>query len=187
MYPVPDGPLFPLKGKVTWFIEPAKGIAIDADGNINVAADVPHATTAIVHANLKNGQRKLSQKIFVYRPEKNPLVGMWRVDTHIVCGDSHELRPADAKSFLYRNPSWKFHVNQQFWVGKEHSIAAGIYLAGTYELDVNASEVTLASTWPQKRPSKWKHLFKDDNKTLYLHPMEPQDNLESGCGYILSR
>jgi hypothetical protein len=188
MYPVPDGPLFPLKERVVWSIEPAvKGIAIDADGNIHVAADVPHATTAVVHANLQSVRRKLSEKIFVYRPEKNPLVGIWRVDTRVLCGDSHEIKPAAASSFLYRNLSWKFHVNQQFWVGKEHNIAGGVHLAGTYEVDVNASDVKLTPIWPQKPPSKWRYLFKDDSKTLILQPMEPQDDLESGCGYILLR
>ena len=188
MYPVPDGPLFPLKQKVAWSIEPAvQGIAIDVDGNIHVAADVPHGTTAIVHANLKSGRRKLSEKIFVYRPEKNPLIGVWQVGTRVVCGNSHEVKPIPDSSLLSLSASWKFHVNQQFWVGKEHNIAGGIFLAGTYELDVNASEVTLAPTSPQKRPSKWKYLFKDGSKTLILKPMEPQDDLEPGCGYILSR
>jgi hypothetical protein len=150
MYPVPDGPLFPLKQKVAWSIEPAvQGIAIDVDGNIHVAADVPHGTTAIVHANLKSGRRKLSEKIFVYRPEKNPLIGVWQVGTRVVCGNSHEVKPIPDSSLLSLSASWKFHVNQQFWVGKEHNIAGGIFLAGTYELDVNASEVTLAHLAPK--------------------------------------
>ena len=41
MYPVPDGPLIPLKAKVAWSIEPAvKGLSIDSAGNISVAPDV---------------------------------------------------------------------------------------------------------------------------------------------------
>lgn len=188
MYPVPDGPLFPLKMRVTWSIEPAvKGISIDAVGNITVTADVPHGTTAIVHADIERGQRKLSEKVYVYRAEENPLIGEWRMDTRVVCGESHEMKKASASSFLYLNPSWKFHTSQQFWVGKEHNIAAGIHLAGTYELDLKDSKIKLIPTWPKKPPSNWSYLLKDGDKTLILQPLEPQDDLEPGCGYLLSR
>jgi hypothetical protein len=186
MYPVPDGPLFPLKSVVAWSIKPAvKGISIDAAGNITVAADVPHGTTAIVHADIERGRRKLSEKMFVYRAEENPLIGVWRVDTQVICGELHEIKKAPASSFLYRNPSWKFHVSQQFWLGKENNIAAGIHLAGTYELDVKSLRIRLTPTWPRKPPSNWSYLLKDG--ALILQPLEPQDDLEPGCGYILSR
>jgi hypothetical protein len=188
MYPVPDGPLFPLKAQVAWSIEPGvKGIAIDAAGNITVAADVPHGTSAIVHADIERGRRKLLEKMFVYRAEENPLIGEWRLDTRVICGESHEIKKAPASSFLYRELSWKFHVNQQFWVGKEHNIAGGVHLAGTYDLDLKGSQIKLMPTWPQKPPSNWRYLLKDGEKTLILHPLEPQDDLESGCGYILAR
>lgn len=188
MYPVPDGPLFPLKAKVAWSIEPAvKGLSIDSAGNISVAADVPHGTTAVVHADVQSGRRKLSAKIYVYRPEENPVIGAWRVDTQVVCGESQEIRAAPAGSFTYRNPSWKFHVSRQFWVGKEHNIAGGINLAGTYELDVQTAKIRLTPSWPKKPPSNWSYLLKDGGKTLILLPLEPQDGLEPQCGYILVR
>jgi hypothetical protein len=77
MYPVPDGPLFPLKATVTWSIAPpVKGISIDAtSGKISVAADVKHGATTTVHAEVAGGQRKLTAKLYVFRPEENPLVG----------------------------------------------------------------------------------------------------------------
>jgi hypothetical protein len=188
MYPVPDGPLFPLKQKVAWSIEPAvKGISIDAVGNITVAADVPHGTTAIVHADIERGRRKLLEKIFVYRTEENPLIGEWRLDTRVTCGEAHEVKKAPASSFLYRNLSWKFHVSQQFWLGKEHNIAGGVHLAGSYELDLKDSKIKLIPTWPKKPPSNWSYLLKDGETTLILQPLDPQDDLEPGCGYILVR
>ena len=160
MYPVPDGPLFPLKAQVAWSIEPGvNGISIDAVGNITVAADVPHGTTAIVHADIERGRRKLLEKMLVYRAEENLLIGEWRLDTRVICGESHEIKKAPASSFLYRELSWKFHVNQQFWVGKEHNIAGGVHLAGTYDLDLKDSKIKLMPTSPQKPIWHWSYLL----------------------------
>jgi len=39
----------------------------------------------------------------------------------------------------------------------------------------------------QKTVSHWSYLFKDGGKTLILRPLEHQDDLEAGCGYILAR
>ena len=189
MYPVPDGPLFPIKGEVTWSIEPAvKGISIDTkSGKISVAEDVPHGATASVHANVQGGKRKLVSKIYVYRTEENPLVGIWHVDTRVACGEAQEMKAATAPPLSLRGNNWKFHVNQQFWVGKENNIAAGVKLAGTYELDLKTANLKLTPTWPKKPASSWKYMLKEDAKTLVLQPQAPQDDLESGCGYVLLR
>ena len=83
MYPVPDGPLYPLKAKVTWAIEPAvKGISIDQNsGKISVQADVAHGTGTTVHANVENGRRKLTAKLYVFHPEADPFIGSWNVES----------------------------------------------------------------------------------------------------------
>jgi hypothetical protein len=60
-------------------------------------------------------------------------------------------------------------------------------LDGSYKLDVKSAKVELTSTWPKKAVSNWHYLFHDGGKTLILKPLEPQDDLETGCGYILSR
>jgi hypothetical protein len=188
MYPVPDGPLFPLKAGVTWSIEPAvKGISIDAAGKISVDAAVSHGATAIVHANVEGGRRKLAVKVYVFQTEDNPLIGAWRVDTRVVCGETQEMKDAAARPLSLRGNNWKFHVSQQFWVGKEHNIAAGVRLAGSYELDLKAAKIKLVPTWPKKPASNWAYLLKEDGKTLILQPLEPQDDLDPGCGYILLR
>jgi hypothetical protein len=189
MYPVPDGPLFPLKANVTWSIESgAKGISIGANtGMINVEADVPHGTSATVLADIDNGRRKLSAKVYVFRPEENPLIGAWHVDTRVACGEAQEIRSPAVSPLSLRGKDWKFHVSQQFWVGKELNIAAGVRLAGTYELNVKAAKITLAPTWPKKPVSTWNYFLKSDGKALLLMPLEPQEELEPGCGYILLR
>src|SRR5260221_2299998 len=189
MYPVPDGPLFPLKAGVEWSIAPAvKGISIDAKtGKISVAEDVAHGSTATVQANVAGGRRKLKTKLYVFKRDQNPLVGKWYVDSHTACGDAQEIKvPVFRPRSLY-GATWKFHVDQQFWAGKEMNIAAGTWLSGRYEHDAKTAKIKLTTEWPKDRPvSNWSYLLKDGGKTLLLHPLEPQDDLEPGCSYVLN-
>ena len=187
-YPTPDGPSFPLKASVTWSIEPAvKGISIDKSGMLKVDADVPHGTTATIFADVEKGRRRLSGKVYVYHPDENPLIGTWHVDTRVACGESLETKAVTASPLSLRGYNWSFQASQQFSVGRTQSIAARIMLDGSYKVDVKAVKVELTSTWPKKAVSNWSYFFKDGGKTLILKPLEPQDDLEAGCGYILTR
>jgi hypothetical protein len=164
-----------------------KGISIDKTGKLTVEAEVPHGTTATILADVENGRRKLSGKVYVFHPDENPLIGAWRVDTRVACGASHEIKAAATSPVTLRGYDWSFHASQQFWVGREHSIAARLQLAGSYKLDLKSAKIELTPTWPKKPVSNWNYLFKDGGKTLILKPLEPQDDLEAGCGYILLR
>ncbi len=189
MFPNPDGPLFPLKASVLWSIAPAiKGISIDAkSGKISVDASVPHGATTIVHANVNNERRKLEAKLYVFRPEENPLIGRWYVDPHVACGDSQETRTPAARPRSFHGTNWKFHVDQKVWVGKEMNIAAGTWLMGDYTYDLKAAKIKITTKWPVNKPvSNWSYVVKDGGKTLLLHPLEPWDDLEPGCSYILT-
>ena len=187
-YPVPDGPSYPLKASVTWSIERAvKGISIDKTGKLTVDADVPHGTTATVLGNVENGRKKLSGKVYVFHPDENPLIGTWHVDTRVACSDSQEIKAAAASPLTLRGNDWSFHAGRLFWVGKEHSIAARLMLTGAYELDLKTAKIKLTPSWPKKPVSNWSYLIKDSGKTLILKPLEHQDDLETGCGYILRR
>ncbi|MBZ5506269.1 MAG: hypothetical protein LAO78_12485 [Acidobacteriia bacterium] len=190
MYPVPDGPLFPLKATVAWSIAPAvKGISVDAkSGKISVDADVKHGATTTVHADVSGGRRKLIAKLYVFRPEENPLIGKWRVDQKVACGEAQELKTATSTPRSLYTMDWNFHVDQQFWVGRTNNIAAGVRRSGTYEFDLKTATITLATKWPATTPvSSWSFLLKDDGKTLLLRPSAPENNLEPGCSYVLRR
>jgi len=187
-YPTPDGPSFPLKASVTWSIEPAvKGISLDKAGTLKVDADVPHGTTATILADVEKGRRKLLGKVYVYHPEENPLIGGWHVDTRVACGDSQEIKAVVASPLTLRGYNLSFEASQQFWVGRAQSIAARTMLSGSYKLDLKSAKIELTPTWPKKPVSNWRYLFKDGGKTLILQPLEHQDDLEAGCGYILVR
>jgi hypothetical protein len=189
MYPVPDGPLFPLKASVVWSIAPAvEGITIDAaTGKITVAANVKHGTTATVHANVAGGKRLLEAKIYVFLPGENPVLGRWKIDSNIACGEKDELKPAD-KTTALPGPTWIFHVKPEFFVGREYGIAAGIRLAGRYEVDRNAGTLKLIPQWPKGRPeTNWDFSLVDAGKTLLLRPVEKNEDLQPGCSYVLRR
>jgi hypothetical protein len=164
-----------------------KGISIDKTGKLTVDADVPHGTTATIHADVEKGRRKLSGKVYVFHPDENALIGTWHVDTRVACGELQEIKAAATSQLTLRGYDWSFHASQQFWVGREHSIAARLQLAGSYRLDLKSAKIELTPTWPKKQVSHWSYLFKDGDKTLILKPLEPQDDLEAGCGYILLR
>jgi hypothetical protein len=188
MYPTPDGPSFPLKASVAWSMEtPVKGISIDKAGMLTVDAAVPHGTTATILGDVEKGRRRLSGKVYVFHPDENPLIGTWHVDTRVACGESQEIKAAATSQLTLRGYNWSFQASQQFWVGRAQSIAARTQLAGSYKLDVKLAKIELTPTWPKKPVSNWGYLFKDGGKTLILQPLEHQDDLEGGCGYILAR
>jgi hypothetical protein len=182
VYPVPDGPLYPLKAKVSWRIEPeVKGISIDRDsGKITVQADVAHGTRATVGANVNNGQRKLSAKLYVFRPEMNPFVGRWGLESQQACSDMEEsgLGPSQ------KSVEWKFHVDEQFWIGRELGISAGVFLSGRYQLDSKTRKLTFMPEWPKgKKNSSWSWTFEENGTKLLLRP----DASQTGCGFVLLR
>ena len=189
MYPNPDGPLSPLQASVQWSIAPAiKGISIDAkSGKISVDASVPHGATTTVHANVANGRRKLEAKLYAFRAEENPLIGQWYVDPHVACGDSQETKSPSTRPRSFHGTNWKFHVDQKVWVGKERNIAGGTWLMGDYRHDLKAAKIQITTKWPVNKPvSNWSYVLKDGGKTLLLHPLEPWDDLDPGCSYILT-
>ncbi|HET8888482.1 MAG TPA: hypothetical protein VFQ41_06235 [Candidatus Angelobacter sp.] len=185
-YPTPDGPSFPLQASVTWSMESAvRGISIDKSGMLKVDAGVPHGTTATILADVEHGKKKLSGRVYVYHPDENPLIGTWHVDTRVACGEAQEIKTVAASPLSLRGYNWNFEASQQFWVGRAQSIAARTMLSGSYKIDVKSAKLELTPTWPKKSISNWSYLFKDGGKTLILLPLEHQDDLEAGCGYIL--
>ncbi len=189
-YPVPDGPLYPLKAKVAWAIEPAvKGISIDpGSGKITVQAEVAHGTSAMVLANVDNGRRKLTAKLYVFRPEVDPLIGSWSVDSKVVCGQSGEMQVPKPPLSALTGLEWKFHADGQFWIGRAMGIAARIFLSGEYVLDGKGHMVVLNTKWPpNKQSSRWSYAVKENGAKLLLRPLDAEYGSASGCSYILER
>ncbi len=188
VYPVPDGPLYPLKADVTWWIEPAvRGIFIEAkSGKITVAQSVPPGTTATLHADVTGRKEKLHTQLFVYSPAANPLIGTWKIQSTQPCG----VQPAswEKPSGFWYDASWSFYADNDFVIGRPSGIRGGVKQDGAYEYKASSGSLKMKPQWPaHQRESVWNAALKDDGATLELKAGKPQDGHATVCGYTLVR
>jgi len=74
----------------TWSVEPSEGASIDAEtGLFTVEPGTPSGEVYTVTADIENGRRLVSVEVYVYTPEANPLVGLWREEAQLAC-DTYE-------------------------------------------------------------------------------------------------
>lgn len=188
VYPVPDGPLYPLKTDVTWWIEPAvRGIFIEAkSGKITVAQSVPPGTTATLHADVAGRKEKLHTKLYVYSPAANPIVGTWKIQSTQDCGGQPSSwgKPTG----FWFDASWSFYADNDFVIGRPSGIRGGTKQDGAYEFSASAGSLKMKPQWPaHQRESVWNAALKNDGATLELKAQKPQDGHEAVCGYTLVR
>ena len=188
MYPVPDGPLFPLKADVTWWIEPAvKGILVEAKtGMMMVAATVPRGTSAMLHADVAGRKEKVHAKVYVYSAKNDPLVGNWKVESSQACSPKQtgsSFVPTTTESDV----DWKFHVDREFWIGREFGIRAGVQQSGTYEYSFAHSVLKLIPKWPaHQAESHWQVALNDAGDSIQLRSRGNGDK-KGVCSYVLRR
>jgi hypothetical protein len=188
MYPVPDGPLFPLKADVVWWIEPAvKGILIEAkSGHISVAQSVPKGTTATIYADVTGRKTKLQARLYVYSQAENPLVGTWQVESVQACAAGATLSPS-AQSAPFAAYHWKFYADRRFWIGRPFGMAATTGQSGTYHYSNKASTLSMKPEWPKgKARTEWSISPRADGSKLELKASKPQDGHGPVCGYVLT-
>ena len=190
MYPVPDGPLFPLKADVTWWIEPAvKGILVEAKtGMMTVAPTVPRGTSALLHADVAGRKEKVHTKVYVYSAKSDPLVGSWRVDSSYACSPKPTESPI-AQTAAENDVDWKFHVDKEFWIGREFGIRAGVQQSGTYEYSFTHSALKLMPKWPAHHTqSHWKVALNQARDSIRLQlTSRGHGDKNSVCSYVLHR
>ncbi len=188
VYPVPDGPLYPLKADVTWWIEPAvKGIFIEAkSGKITVARFVPIGTTATLHADVAGRKEKLDSRLFVYSLAKNPLVGAWTIEATQPCR-GREVETSAARESSFRDLTWRFSAENNFSIGRPYGIRAGLKQDGSYAYDRATGKLKLKPKWPAgKHESDWHAAVKEDGSLVQLTASKPPDGHQA-CGYTLTR
>ncbi|HKT52746.1 MAG TPA: hypothetical protein VJV96_20770 [Candidatus Angelobacter sp.] len=188
MYPVPDGPLSPLKADVTWWIEPAvKGILVEAkSGMMMVAPTVPRGTSAFLHADIAGRKEKVHAKVYVYSAKSDPLVGNWRVDSSHACDRKQSGSPI-AQTATENDVDWKFHVDKEFWIGREFGLRAGVQQSGTYEYSLAHSALKLMPRWPaHQAESHWKVALNQGGDSIQLTSGGHNDK-NRVCTYVLHR
>ena len=81
-----------VKAAATWSIAPSGGAHIDSrTGLLTVDKSTPNDSVFTVTADVENGRRILSIKVYVYTPKDNPLVGIWKEKSQIKCRSNETL------------------------------------------------------------------------------------------------
>jgi len=87
----------PLDVCVRWAVEPAgAGVSIEEDtGLLRVADDVADSSVYTVTADVGPGWSIVSGRLDVYRPEAQPLVGVWREEAQFPCDGGDLVTPEE--------------------------------------------------------------------------------------------
>ena len=87
--------LKPVQAQVSWSIKPTAGARINpSTGEFTVDRSTPHGSVFEVKADVEEGRRVITAKVYVYTPEANPLVGNWRETSRVMCRTGEAKRPA---------------------------------------------------------------------------------------------
>jgi hypothetical protein len=101
----------PVDACVAWSAEPAHGATIDPEtGVFQVEPSTPSGEVFTVTANVENGRRLVSVEVYVYTPEGNPLVGLWREEAQLKCDTSEEVVPEERIGELRFDAGGNFSV-----------------------------------------------------------------------------
>jgi len=91
---IPPFAFEPVDACVSWTVSDSSFAAIDSlSGQLNIDEKAPDGFNFIIIANVENGRRILARSAWVYRPEANPLVGVWTETRRFSCGSGRELSP----------------------------------------------------------------------------------------------
>ncbi len=111
------------KAQVIWSVEPQKDVHIDpVTGEFRVDKSTPAGSVFEVKADVENGRRILSIKVYVFTPETHPLVNRWKEKADIACGSQKALAPANpVRELLFWadgtfSVTWKpFETYRDYW------------------------------------------------------------------------
>jgi hypothetical protein len=131
-------PVFePVDACATWSVSPSEGATIDPQtGVFTVDPETASGTVFTVTANVEYGRRLVSAQVYVYTPEANPLVGVWREEAQFACGSDEEIVPEQRIGGLVFGADesfsvtwYPFEVHYDYW--------------GTYAFDLNQGTLEL--------------------------------------------
>jgi hypothetical protein len=83
-----------VKARVTWSVEPTLGAHIDpVNGDFQVDKSTPPGSIFEIKANVEDGRRILSLKVYIYTPDTHPLIGTWEQKAEITCDTGETKTP----------------------------------------------------------------------------------------------
>jgi hypothetical protein len=126
-----------VKARVSWSVEPAVGAHIDPrTGLLEIDPSTPGGSVFTVIADVENGRRLMSTKLYVFTPESDPLVGNWRETSQVGCDGSETGKPeAPVEELEFRadgrfSVTWRpFEIRKDYW--------------GTYAYDLKNQTLSL--------------------------------------------
>ncbi|MFO0619147.1 MAG: hypothetical protein U0414_41545 [Polyangiaceae bacterium] len=117
--------------------EPAAGATIDpVTGVFVIDPSTPAGSVFTVTADVENGRRLVTTKVYVYTPQSNPLVGAWSEESELACGTNAPIAPESPIGELVFRADGTFGVT---WMPFE------LYVDywGTYAFDLGTNALTL--------------------------------------------
>ena len=164
--------------QVTWSVVPQKGAHIDpVTGEFKVDKSTSAGSIFEVKADVENGRRILSTKVYVFTPETHPLVNRWKEKAEVACGSQKALPPANTiQELLFWadgtfSVTWRpFETYRDYWgtytynkkkgriifkVDAGNNIPANIDGEGYLTLKENG-ELILKGIWLGNRPEEEK-------------------------------
>ena len=130
----------PAPADAAWSISPPTGARSDAaTGRLTIDAATPGGTVLTVRADVEHGRREVERQVHVWTSEANPLVGVWREEAQLACGDQAERTPPLAIEELVFAPDGTFTVT---WIPFEsYRDYWGTY---TFDLDKGTLRLTVS-------------------------------------------
>ncbi len=115
-----------------WTVSPVEGVTIDNDGLLTVGEDVPNGTVLTVTANHDPAGPPASVLVYVYTPDEQPLVGLWREEAQLACDTGKRVVPDEPIGELRFDAdgifsvTWHpFEVYRDYWGTYEADLATG--------------------------------------------------------------
>ncbi len=126
-----------VEAPVRYSIEPTAGATINqTTGEFLVDKSTPHGMIYTVKADVYGGKRIITAKAYVYTPEANPLVGLWKEDARLYCKSGQWTKPEHAINELIFKANGRYSVT---WIPFE------IYIdyVGAYSFDLKTGKMSM--------------------------------------------
>jgi hypothetical protein len=178
----------PVPVRATWSLSPPGAGHIDAaTGELTIDSATAPGTILTARADVADGRREVERRIHVWTPEANPLVGVWREEAQLACGDSAEAAPELPIQELVFAPDGTFTVTwmpfesyRDYW--------------GTYAFDLDDGTLLLTVTGGNTIPSDVDgegRFALDASGRLVLSALwlgtPPVDGAPVRCGHVFVR
>src|SRR5262245_36138099 len=103
----------PVDACVAWSLNRKSFVVLDSlSGLLKIDAATPHGTSFVVTANVENGRRVIAIAAYIYRPEENPLIGVWQETQRFRCDSGKPISVIDPIRELVFRADGKMHIRR---------------------------------------------------------------------------